>query len=879
MIPSLTDDTGPRPGDDTEPDEPCNAPTTELAERKLAELSRLCAVMGFIPANEATPRVIDDRYEIQRPLGSGGMGVVFLAHDRLLENSRVALKIVRESYLREVPDAPAKLRREAQQMARLRGHPNVVNILDVGGDADSAYLTMEYIDGRDLRCWAWAESRNQDEILAAYLGAATGLHAGHQRGIVHRDFKPENVLIDSSGAAKVVDFGISILGAEPLDRNTNDHGGDAKRTAIRGTLAYMAPEQIAGEWPDARSDQFSFCVALWEALTGELPYKWLGAQSQLAALERGPRQAAELPWWLRRALLGGMSQRPGDRFQSMGELIEIIHRGRARPRKLARLGLGVAAAVSTGVLGVVLSSDGDRGPAVTPTCEPFIASIDAHWGPTQHEALAARSELLGQDVAWALDQLDALAHDWTQAARATCVVDQAPAIDNPVRRCLDAWLSSLDQVDELLAKRGDAHTLAQAPDLLATLAPPNGDFCALRGRPEDTELAALVERARGAAVLGDRKVAATLSDAALERARSLAGERRYTTELAHAHAARAEVHMFAQAFEDAEVEFRAAEAQAIGVNDLETLLRVRVLWARTVAVLLDDVRMPIGDAQLERALPLLTAAELPANALIHGEYAETRALVDEGLGRYDAALDGYDTAVAFFERVDNPILTARALQDRGTFHHGQNRYDAAEADLREAIARLEAAGVSLGYPRLVNAQFNLGVILFERVFTAEDEDQATRYGVESLRLLEQVIEHATGELRSSALGIGCQVATDTGQDERLRALAPRALAALDTDPSLGPEQRDELEARVYLALMIRFADTDAEAHVRELLEREALSVDLRWALAYGLVEHLDRTDRCAEAQRTLADLPHVEQLRELEDFRLWTDERKDSTCE
>src|SRR5690606_11824222 len=131
-------------------------------------------------------------------------------------------------------------------------------------------LTMEFVEGSDLRHWIEEARPTRTQILHAYLGAARGLQAAHDIGLVHRDFKPDNVLIDGQGTAKVADFGVAAVMPEEI-ADTED--GEPTHTAVCGTIIYMAPEQMAGERPDGRSDQFSFCVALCESLTGVAPYQ------------------------------------------------------------------------------------------------------------------------------------------------------------------------------------------------------------------------------------------------------------------------------------------------------------------------------------------------------------------------------------------------------------------------------------------------------------------------------------------------------------------------------------------------------------------------------------------------------------------------------
>lgn len=847
-----------------------------LDELTLAELSRLRAAMGFISESDATPRVIDGRYKVLRSLGSGGMGVVYLAEDMQLD-VQVALKVVRESYLRRVPTAALKLRREAQWMAPLRLHPHVVSVLEFGSDGTTTYLTMEYVAGTDLRRWSEAKPRTRRQILEVYLGAARGLQAAHDKGLAHRDFKPDNVLIGPGDVAKVTDFGIADLADEAFDTaaDTQPNAGPRnKASAVRGTMAYIPKEQLDGERADARSDQFSFCIALWETLTGELPYKWTGGQSHSDALRHPPKRANQVPWWLRRALRKGMSEHRRDRHRDMATLIRIIERGLEWPRKFSRISVAAVALLVAGGIGVALSRHRDEPAIVSPTCEAFATTIGTHWGPEQRTVLAGRGEALGVDMSWTIGKLDELATSWSETAVDACVDERDPAVEDPTRRCLDEWLVSLDRTVELLAHRGDQQTLVRAPDLLATIIPPNGDFCAgtPAHRPRDPELADLVEEARAAAVLGDRTLANVRSEAAIERAKGMSSGHPYSAELAHAHAARSDVLRFSGDLEGAAQQSGLAEVHAIGVNDLDTLLHVYVMWAKALAYPSNPAAQA-GERQLSLAQPLLYASSTPENALIRGELLEARALSDQKLGDLDKAAAGYAAASNFFGERNNPILAARARSLRGNLEHARGRFVDAEADLRWAIEVYESEGVPADYPRLLDAVHNLATVLYDHGGEVEDDEFAIRLNNESLQLFERVIAHASAPLRLSALGAACQVAADTEQLDRLRVLAPQAVAALDAGEAV--ENHDVVEAQVALAMLIGLQDAEAEARVKSLLARTELPLELRWGLVRSWIAYLEDEGRCKEAQLALDEVSGLDQL---EDFRTWINERPNWAC-
>ena len=281
------------------------------------------------------------RFTIVRELGAGGMGVVYVAYDEQLDR-RVAVKLLRGSD----SDVEAKLRlqREAQAMARL-SHPNVVTVHEVGTFQDQVFVAMEFIDGQDLRGWLKAERRSWRAIIEVFVQAAEGLAAAHDAGIVHRDFKPDNVLVGNDGRVRVADFGLAHAfdaalaeheptrdgASEPVPEQEASARLDVSLTktgAIMGTPAYMAPEQFEGLRTDARSDQFSFCVALWEGLYGRRPFSGENLVALSYAVMDGkldaPPNEAEVPAWLHTLLVRGLAPMAEDRWPTMRDLIAAL---------------------------------------------------------------------------------------------------------------------------------------------------------------------------------------------------------------------------------------------------------------------------------------------------------------------------------------------------------------------------------------------------------------------------------------------------------------------------------------------------------------------------------------------------------------------------
>jgi eukaryotic-like serine/threonine-protein kinase len=302
------------------------------------------------------------RYLIIERVGSGAMGVVYGAYDPELDR-KIALKLLKGSELGREDAGPARLLREAKAMARL-AHPNVIAVHDVGIFDGQVFLAMEFLGGGTLKSWLGARPRNWRAVLDAFVAAGRGLAAAHAAGLVHRDFKPENVLLDRDGRPRVVDFGLAREAAACAQDGTGavtfaaaaessgNHLETLTRTgAIMGTPAYMAPEQIVCDATDERTDQFSFCVALYEALYGDRPFHGESLLQLLHNVSEGDLEPVpenrEVPTWIRRAVLRGLKADPAQRWPSMAPLIAALEddpAARHRRRLLAGAALGLVLA-------------------------------------------------------------------------------------------------------------------------------------------------------------------------------------------------------------------------------------------------------------------------------------------------------------------------------------------------------------------------------------------------------------------------------------------------------------------------------------------------------------------------------------------------------
>jgi len=278
------------------------------------------------------------RFAVLRRLGAGGMGVVYAAYDEELDR-KIAVKVMREDS-HGGAQGRERMKREAQAMARL-SHPNVVQVYEAGEFAGQVFVAMEFIKGKNLSEWLEAEERSSEEILEVFLQAGRGLAAAHRQGLVHRDFKPDNVLVDGDGRARVLDFGLA--------RAELGHRDDAADSAIMriggtqgnvlssdltmagtvlGTPAFMSPEQHLGKPTDPRSDQFSFCVALYGALYHQAAFAGQTlvelTDSVTSGALRKPPADTKVPASVFAALAVGMATDPNERHPSMDTLLAAL---------------------------------------------------------------------------------------------------------------------------------------------------------------------------------------------------------------------------------------------------------------------------------------------------------------------------------------------------------------------------------------------------------------------------------------------------------------------------------------------------------------------------------------------------------------------------
>jgi predicted Ser/Thr protein kinase/tetratricopeptide (TPR) repeat protein len=461
-------------------------------------------------------------YRVTRRLGGGAMGEVFLCEHEALGRS-VAVKRVPSgdaALSRLIP----RLKNEARTLAQLN-HENVVKVYDTGEDELSAYVVMEYVEGQDLRDWLHTNPP-ETKVLERMLAAGRGLAAVHEAGFVHRDFKPENVLIDSNGTVKVADFGL-VLEERGVDRaSRSDRTADPKVSRLTvdgqliGTVEYMGPEQLRGEPASPRSDQFSYCLVLYEGLWHAPPFS-SDYHSRLEQIYAGPPPPAGQRTALFNVIARGLHPDPERRWPSMASLLAALERTRDAPRRRRRIAavLGLATVVVASLFAMF-----EIGRQHVTSCN---AGLEGIWDDSmraqfnQHVAELDASHV-DFSAARVVAALDTWADDWQSEYGQACEQRQR---ERDVTRAellagrTDCLLRQAQQASFLIdgVIGGDASTLAEAVAGVDELPDPRAcatDLAARGIEPPPRPAAAAVEALRSqldqayaARVLGDWEVA------------------------------------------------------------------------------------------------------------------------------------------------------------------------------------------------------------------------------------------------------------------------------------------------------------------------------------------------------------------------------------
>ncbi len=757
------------------------------------------------------PGDVIGRYVVLHELGRGGMGVVFAAFDPQLDR-KVALKLMHPDPRSRRPSATTRdlLLREAQALATLN-HPNVVTVHDVGRHEGRVFLAMEFVQGRTLAQWQ-EHPRSWRETLDVYLCAGRGLAVAHGHGLVHRDFKPDNVMLDEHERVRVMDFGLARRPRDATSRDATippdlqqsvvDAATDAGR--MTGTPAYMSPEQWSQQDADARSDQFSFCVSLFEALYGQRPFAGETLVEVAAHVLEGqiavPHDSSRAPAWLDRAVRRGLAVDPTERFESMEQCLQFLARGQTRRRRrLAALGIAGLVTVTAGSLFAAHLTERRR----IEGCRERGAEIDSLWN--EHVATKLRTAFTETGMSFAgpssetlVAHFDRFAKDWRSTRTSVCLAEdlQDPTLGDRAQWCLD---ERRIQLEVLLAQmlEIDVGTIEHAVPTAMQLADvaPCGDSVLLERLPtpppEQRASALALHRdiVRSHALSQSRRKdeALVLAQEAQRDAQAL----RWPPLLATASHAVGSIQGMKEQYAEAEKSLEDAyfEAYAAGATNIAATAATAL-----VGLTGDDLGRHDDGIRWARLaqIPLRTLGE-PA-ALTRATLLSHRGLIERRAGDYEAAAEHMEQALAIRKAhlgSDHPML-ATLLANQGLIAWDAGRYD--EADTLHLRA-LEINESSLGadHPSVARALNNLA-ILHESVGHYARAEALQR---SALSIFEAVYQPEHTEIAMSVNNLGV-VAIAQGRAEEARDLHARAVGIWEH--VLGPDHPEVAQGLVNLAV-------------------------------------------------------------------------------
>jgi eukaryotic-like serine/threonine-protein kinase len=661
------------------------------------------------------------RYIVLDPLGAGAMGVVVSAIDPTLDR-KVAIKFVKADR-GGTSLGRQRLLREAQAMARL-SHPNVVTVFEAGTFNARVYLAMEYVAGTTLAGWL-AKPRSPKEIIEVFIAAGRGLSAAHRAGIVHRDFKPANVLVGNDARVRVADFGLATAteraaSSPPIAASESRELGMTSTGEILGTPTYMAPEQHRGVLATAQADQFAFCVALWEALRGELPFEGtqytVYAGHVLAGETRDTGRAISARQ--KKVLLRGMALDPAHRYPDMDALIAELSLDTTQRVKLAALAAVTIAIIAVGAFALLR-----RG---ADPCA-FETRQDV-WSASNHTALVTAFAESGARAATqaarrTTELFEARQVELDAGRHAACVAtavtheQSAELLDRRVR-CLDRRAGDARALVAVLIDHPTAPVVAKAIESTLQLAPVAD--CADRDTllaevpppplPIRPSVALLEDRLSAIHALqsaGKLAAARTAEDQLLPEADRTA----YLPLRAHAHLQDAFLDLELERNERALVALRETTTFAAAAHDDAVVARSEILIMSALGYRLGRT----ADARLIEPLASAAVARAGSSAELRGYLDSARGLTELRAADYAAAAAHFHTAATEMASVFGPDDSRLAddLGNEGASLQEVARYDEARKVVDRSLAiRVKAYGEI--HPDVAGSYYQLGVLLDTR---------------------------------------------------------------------------------------------------------------------------------------------------------------------
>jgi len=710
------------------------------------------------------------RYVVLDRIGAGGMGVVYAAYDPELDR-KIALKLLR-SWAVPGRRAQSRMQREAQALAKL-AHPNVLMIYDVGTHGDRLWLALEHVEGETLAQWLARTPRSWREVVTVMAAAGRGLAAAHATGLVHRDVKPDNIMVGSDGRVRVMDFGLARASAheDELEESSAGTSTSPEATevgALVGTPAYMAPEQFHGAKASAASDQFSFCVAFYEALYGVRPFPGENVAEIAAAVLDGavappPATARPVPRWLRELVVHGLARPATDRFRSMDALLDALARGQGRARRRwVLVSLAGMLAVAGGAVAAKLAIDRDA----QRTCDAEGQTIAEVWpGRDEERRTAMQTAMLATDLPFAQTALehttpwlDRHAQAWAElrtsvCARAAIERTLAPEPAKRARACLDQRRDELESIVEVLVA-ADAVTVQQATAAAASLDPIEacGDFPMLErsgglgepgSRVAERELQRRLLLAAALRETGRRSEALARIDELVTQAESL-GSRSLLAE-----ALRQQAKAAAMLGDIVKAERAAERAFSIALGEGHDLLALEAVINLVLIVGYHGARPTDGLRWAEIARALIHRTGVQATRL-EGFYLHDLAIVQATAGDAEA-LATMERALELIERElgsEHPG-TAGVIEDLGAmlFMRGELRRS---LGFHERALAIKEAVLGPTHPALVHTLSNLGATYGE----LGEPDRAIAYLERALAVAEGGFGHNHIEVATALENLG-----------------------------------------------------------------------------------------------------------------------------